>query len=372
MERWDRIGRTAAYGAAAALVPYLLIKVTWVVGSLLGLLPVGRGFGRGGWLVLNTVTIGMAVAGITLGLALVRPWGLRIPGRLVGFVAWVGSGFLVSILPFVVLTALVGSGTASSGSAGSTGSPGPDAALSGWEAVLLQCSFVGTGIGLALAFPAYLRRRRPHALRRLAGPGARTAPGPLWPAVTAAVTGLAWLYGAAGGPLGITHHDERPAGWHILVAVSACWAVTASAAVAALLRQRPARLPYPFLLALTWLGSGSPFAWSGWRLPATVYVAPAHPSDVVHPENVAVAVALHATALLTGAEIMRTLVRGDRDRTSTPAAGRLPPADQCEPTSLTDGRRTDAGAPAGRRRSSAPTRRRAPAGAGAACRAVRW
>ncbi|MGW1587898.1 hypothetical protein [Streptomyces sp. NPDC002386] len=50
MGRWDRIGRAAAYGAAA-LVPYLVIKVSWVVGSLPGLLPVGRGFSLDGWLV---------------------------------------------------------------------------------------------------------------------------------------------------------------------------------------------------------------------------------------------------------------------------------------------------------------------------------
>ncbi|MEU4038002.1 hypothetical protein [Streptomyces collinus] len=324
MERWDRIGRTAAYGAAAALVPYLVIKVTWVVGSLLGLLPVARGFSRGGWLVLNTVTIGMAAAGITLGLALVRPWGMRIPGRLVGFLAWVGSGFLVSILPFVLLTALAGSGSASSASAGSTGSSGHDVAMPGWEAVLLQCSFVGTGIGLAVALPVYLWRRWPHALRRPECPGGRATPGPLWSAVTAAVTGLAWLYWAAGGLLGITHGDERPAGWHILVGVSACWALAAAAAIAALVRRRPSRLPHPLLLALAWLGSGSMFAWSGWRLPATVYVAVAHPSDVVYPENVAVAVALHATAVLTGAGIIRTLARGDRDPASAPVAGRRP------------------------------------------------
>ncbi|XQE78750.1 hypothetical protein ACN24L_07680 [Streptomyces microflavus] len=39
----DRAG--AAYGAALALLPYLLIKVVWVVGSLVGTLPVGTGFG---------------------------------------------------------------------------------------------------------------------------------------------------------------------------------------------------------------------------------------------------------------------------------------------------------------------------------------
>lgn len=315
VERWDRIGRAAAYGAAAALVPYLVIKVSWVVGSLLGLLPVGRGFSLGGWLVLNTVTIGMAAAGITLGLALVRPWGMRIPGWSVGFFAWVGSGFLVSILPFVVVSALVNSGT---GSSGGSGNSGGDAAMPGWEAVLLQCSFVGTGIALAIALPAYLWRRWPHVLRRPERPRTRTSSGQVWPAVTGAVTGLAWLYWAAGGSLGIAHRDERPVSWHVLVGVSAGWALVVSAAVPALVRRRSTRLPYPLLLALAWLGSGSMFAWSGWRLPATVYVALAHPSDVSYPENVAVAVALHVTAVLTGVGIMRTLVRGESRRVSVP------------------------------------------------------
>ncbi|GAA3113747.1 hypothetical protein GCM10010449_39950 [Streptomyces rectiviolaceus] len=43
VERWDRVGQTAAYGAALAMSPYLLIKVSWVLGSLMGLLPVGEG-----------------------------------------------------------------------------------------------------------------------------------------------------------------------------------------------------------------------------------------------------------------------------------------------------------------------------------------
>lgn len=320
MERGDRIGRAAGYAAAAALVPYLVIKVSWVVGSSLGLLPVGRGFSLGGWLALNTVTIGMAAAGITLGLALVRPWGTRIPGRLVGFIGWVGSGFLVSILPFVVISSLVNS-DAHTGSSGGSASSGGDGAMPGWEAMLLQCSFVGTGIALAIALPAYLRRRWPHALRRPERPP--TSPGPLWPAVTGAVTGLVWLYWAAGGPLHIAHRDERPADWHVLVGVSACWALAASAAVPALVRRRPARLPYPLLLALAWLGSGSMFAWSGWRLPATVYVALARPSDVSYPENVALAVTLHLMAVLTGAGIMRTLVR-DRSGLSVPDAAEDP------------------------------------------------
>lgn len=307
MERWDRIGRVAAYGAAAALVPYLVIKVVWVAGALLGLLPVGRGFTLGGWLVLNTVTVGMAAVGITLGLALVRPWGMKIPGRLVAFVAWVGSGFLVSILPFVVASALVDSGAGGSQGSGSGGTH-DEAAMPGWEAALVECSFVGTGIALAIALPAYLWRRWPHALRRAEHPRMK-----LWPAAAAAATGLAWLYWAAGGPVGIAHRDERPADWHVLVGVSACWALAASAAVVVLARRRPPHLPYRLLLALSWLGSGSMFAWSGWRLPATLYVALARPSSVAYPEVPAIAVALHAIAVLAGAGIMRSLLRSSRN-----------------------------------------------------------
>ncbi|MFD3682246.1 hypothetical protein [Streptomyces sp. NPDC058613] len=80
MDRWDRCGRRAACGAALALTPYLLIMVLWVVGSLVGVLPAGRGFGVAEWPSLNTVTIGMVAIGITPALALLRPWGKRIPG----------------------------------------------------------------------------------------------------------------------------------------------------------------------------------------------------------------------------------------------------------------------------------------------------
>ncbi|MFJ4773146.1 hypothetical protein ACIP88_29275 [Streptomyces uncialis] len=72
MDRWDRVGRFAASGAALALTPYSLIKVSWVVGSLLGLLPVGAGFGKAGWVVLNSATSGWKLP-FTPYLALARP-----------------------------------------------------------------------------------------------------------------------------------------------------------------------------------------------------------------------------------------------------------------------------------------------------------
>lgn len=81
-----------------------------MVGSLLGLLAVGTGSGKVEWVVLNSATIGMSGIGIAVALALVRPWGMRIPGAPLTFCAWVGAGFfLVAVLPYAVLSSLLGS-----------------------------------------------------------------------------------------------------------------------------------------------------------------------------------------------------------------------------------------------------------------------
>nr|WP_251096693.1 hypothetical protein [Streptomyces sp. Caat 7-52] len=320
MERWDRVGRGAAYGAALALSPYLLIKVTWVVGSLLGVAPIGKGFDITGWVLLNTVTIGMAGIGIATALALVRPWGMRIPGRLVLFCAWTGSGFLVSILPYAVFSTLLDA--AHGGSGGGGGSD--EAVMPGWEAALVQFSFVGMGLGLAVALPAYLRRRWPHAFLGRVGdgdgadtprPGAASrrrrvveAARASWVALVAVVVGLVWLYWAVGGTLGISRPDERDTNGYVLTGVGAFWALAGAAATRTLARARPAGLRHRLLLGLGWLGSGSLFAWSGWKLPIMLLFALVHPADVTLPENLAVAAVLHLAAVVAGAAMLRTLV----------------------------------------------------------------
>ncbi|WP_327360239.1 hypothetical protein [Streptomyces sp. NBC_01296] len=300
MDRWDRVGRSAAYGAALALLPYLLIKVSWVVGSLVGVLPVGNGFGVAEWVVLNTVTIGMAAIGIALALALVRPWGMRIPGALVAFCAWVGSGFLVSILPFAVFGALLDGGGGSQGG-------GEDPAMPVWEGVLVQFSFLGMGLGLALAVPAYLRRRWPEAFAGRVGDGPRTASP--WAAAVGAAVGLVWLYWAVGGTVGIAHPAGRVTDWYVLGAVSGFWALAGSAAVGMVARARPARLPRWLPLVFGWVGSGSLFAWSSWKLPITLYTAWADPVGAGRPESLAVVVVLLLCAVAAGAAMLRTLVR---------------------------------------------------------------
>ncbi|WP_413106026.1 hypothetical protein [Streptomyces sp. Inha503] len=282
------------------MAPYVVIKVSWVVGSLLGLAPVGAGFGLAEWVVLNTVTVAMAVIGITLVLALARPWGMRLPGVPLVFCAWVGAGFLVSMLPYAVADSLL-SEPDTSGPEGD-GDPG----MPGWEAALIQFGFIGMGLGLTLALPAYLRRRWPEAFTRRTG---RSSPLGRAAVALGAAVGLMWLYWAAGGTAGLAHPDEGRATWRLLCGICGAWALIAALAVARPSREGPGRLPRRLPSFLGWLGSGSLFAWSGWKLPFTLYVAIASPPDVVLPERLGLAIALHLCAVLAGGAMMWTLTR---------------------------------------------------------------
>ncbi|WEO94749.1 hypothetical protein A6P39_012430 [Streptomyces sp. FXJ1.172] len=292
-----------------ALTPYLLIKVSWVAGALLGLIPLGGTMGLPQWVLLNTVTIGMALIGIALALALVRPWGMRLPAAPLLFCGWLGTGFLVSMLPYAALTTLV------SQSRSGTAHHDQGASAPAWEAALIQISFVGMGLGLAVALPAYLRRRWPQTLSGRIGDGADAKPdrsprasGRLFAA--GAVLSACWLYWAAGGTAGLAEPSERNADWRLLVAVFAMWALVGSSAAWATVHRRPARLPRWLPTVTLWLGSGSMFAWSAWKLPITAYTAVAgRAADSVMPENLAVAAAIHVTALITGAAMLRALVR---------------------------------------------------------------
>ncbi|MEU6097196.1 hypothetical protein [Streptomyces sp. NPDC047079] len=303
MDRLDRAGRLGAYGAALVMTPYVLIKVSWVVGAVAGLLPIGDGFGLAGWVVLNTATIGMAGLGIVMALALVRPWGMRLPGPLVAFLAWVGSGFLVAMLPYAVLDSLLGV----QGGEQRHGHDG--AAMPGWEAALIQTSFVGMGLGLAVAVPAYLRRRWPEVFAGRVGDGRGSRRRTLSAVGVGAAIGMVWLYWAIGGTAGVAHPADRGADWRLLSGICGLWAFTASAATWAVSRGRPTRLPHWVPLTFGWLGTGSLFAWSGWKLPLTLYVQLGHPAGTSLPENLTVAAVLHTAAVVAGTVMVSALVR---------------------------------------------------------------
>lgn len=223
------------------------------------------------------------------------------------FCAWTGAGFLVSILPYAVLSTVLDAGRGTAADSG-----GDDPSMPGWEGALIQFSFIGMGLGLALAVPAYLRRRWPEAFARRVGDGTPTVP--TWAAAVAGIVGLVWAYWAASGTLGIARLAERDVNWYLLTGVGSLWALAGAAASWTLAWKSPAWVPHRLLLALGWLGSGSLFAWSGWKLPLTLFVAVADPADVKLPENLAVAPVVHLAAVVAGVGMVRTLVRS-RPRT---------------------------------------------------------
>jgi hypothetical protein len=243
------------------MTPYLLVKVVWVAGGVLGLLPPGEELSLAGWTVLNAVTILMATAGIVLGLALAQPWGSRIPAPPLLGCAWIGAGFLVPMLPYTLLN--------------STSHPSADdggAGMPAWEGVLIAVGFAGTAVCLAVALPAYFRERWPEAFDGTVRPtrGFGVASVAIGCALVVALVDLHW---AAGGTPGLRHPELRGPGWRLLSGNSGSWALLGAAGTWSLTSGRPARTPLWIPMTTTWLVSGFLVAWGGWRLPFAGYLA---------------------------------------------------------------------------------------------------
>lgn len=89
-----------AYAAAAAAFGFALPSLYWGLGGTTGLATLGGEIeeralaGDRLLLALNWVAFVAKVLGGCLALALVRPWGRRLPHRLLVTTAWVGAGIL--------------------------------------------------------------------------------------------------------------------------------------------------------------------------------------------------------------------------------------------------------------------------------------
>ncbi|RFU39061.1 hypothetical protein DZF91_24380, partial [Actinomadura logoneensis] len=176
MDGRTRARRWAGFGAAGTLGMYLLVKVVWVVVALAtGRSPM-HGMGTGAWIVLNTLTVGMAVVGIGLALALACDWGLRLPAAPVLLFAWIAGGLLISAVPFSLLGSLLSGGDGGGGGSDDGGPPS-------WEGLLIMAGFAGMAVGVAIALPLYLRERWPRALTGRVG-ALRAARVP-WPVMAA-------------------------------------------------------------------------------------------------------------------------------------------------------------------------------------------
>ncbi|MFB4301899.1 hypothetical protein [Actinomadura sp. NTSP31] len=311
--RWTTVRKAAGYGAALSLSLYLAVKIVWVVAALLGHTP--SDFGDGDWILLNTVTVGMSVVGVVLGLGLAQRWGRRVPAPPLVFCAWTGAGFLIPMIPYMLLSAFVGGDSESGGSGGSGGS---DAAPS-WEMVFIGVGFAGMAVGLAVGLPIYMRERWPAAfLGRVGDHGPALLGRHRLRALNALVAALAllWTYWAAGGTLGIAHPDMMGANGRLLVGNSALWAVIGAAAVRAVAAGRP-RIPRWIPMALGFIASGSLFAWSAWKLPWALL----HPGGYTPVEYTGVSVAEYGLGITAGITMLAALLKAARPG-SRPATAR--------------------------------------------------
>ncbi|MFG1998420.1 hypothetical protein ACGFNU_04655 [Spirillospora sp. NPDC048911] len=299
--RWSATRRFAGYGAASTLSLYLLVKIIWVVAALSGH---GSKISGADWLLLNVVTVGMAVIGIALAMALARPWGFKIPAGPLVLVAWVGAGFLVPMIPFMLLsTALSGSGGGDDGDA-----------MPVWEGIFISIGFVGMAVGLAIALPIYMLERFPRVFQGRLDDG-RTAPPRNLPLVRVAMAvsvalGVLWLSWAFGGTFGFDtgRGDPLDRNAKLLMGTWGTGALVAAWSVHLISRRRSPRLRRWVPTVLAFAASGSLFAWNSWKLPLTLL----SPGDYEPREYPAVALIEYVLAIGAGLILLTALLRAQR------------------------------------------------------------
>ncbi|MFD1537780.1 hypothetical protein [Nonomuraea guangzhouensis] len=291
----------AGYTAALGMSLYLAVKVVWVAAALLGHGP--DDYSTADWVALNAVTVLMAVTGIGLGLALAQPWGRRLPAIPVIFVSWVGAGFLVPMLPNVVINNVLGALGIDLGGGGDDSASRPQG-----EEIFITIGFAAMAVGLAVALPIYLRERWPHPFLGRVGDGTTRPSKPVTAAMAVAVgLGLLWCYWALGGTLGLdpAHRDHWDLNGRLLNASSGLWALLGSWSIWTVTRRRPVRLRRWIPMTLAFGASGSLFAWSCWKLPMAIL----RPGGFVTAEYATVAIIEHVLSIGVGLTLMAAMLQ---------------------------------------------------------------
>lgn len=152
------------YLAAAAPLPYMTLKTAWALGSTVGW-PAGTsmagtfgGHGGAGVEIAGWGTVAVALIGIPLALALVRPFGRRLPRWMPLAAGWFGTALLVPFVP-VAVEALVAMLRGS-----------PPQGLENWVFVLVYGGFGAWGVLLGAATRQFQRVTRVPAVTAVAVP----------------------------------------------------------------------------------------------------------------------------------------------------------------------------------------------------------
>lgn len=316
-----RLGTVAAWVSAVSCLPYLTLKLAWTLDIPLG---VSRAqLHSSGWVAGNAVMAVVQLAAVILVLALVRPWGERLPRWLLLLPVWVGTGLLFQVIVGSALTAV--SATASRDSGIETGGIEP------WVYVLVYSSFAVQGAGLAIAFACHVRARWGRLLDECSAVALRPATTPsghraealrlvAWPAIAIAVICLYWAFG---GSLGLP--DTREDDLFGMQAARAAGALVAAAGLLGLAGTWGSRARFWWPVALTWLGSGAMVAFDGLVLVVNrvfTMTGSAVPEEWAPIDTVLVVkVVVGLAAAVLGAVVFRAASRAEGARTNLTVGG---------------------------------------------------
>jgi hypothetical protein len=161
MKDFSRLACWAAYGACAVAFGYAAVSLYWAAGGTAGLGTVGGVAARmarsGGAVAVGVivVTVLLKTAGGLVALAMVRPWGQRLPRRALGLAGLAGSVVLV----------LYGAAGVTGEALVETGAIRPSSPVDWtalrWHLGLWDPWFLAWGLLLAIATWGYRRGTRP-------------------------------------------------------------------------------------------------------------------------------------------------------------------------------------------------------------------
>ncbi|MDQ6598957.1 hypothetical protein E2K98_30090 [Bacillus salipaludis] len=253
------------YGAAIAVMPYLLIKIAWTFGLFM---PTEQ-MGEPSWRTANAVTMVLAAVGILLALAFSMTWGERLPAWLVALPVWVGTGLLI---PMLLLAPVLGpAAMIRDQQAGA-------ANVWVYEQIFVMVSLVGVSICLPFALVEYAKARWPEAFAdsidiELLPGNSQKLQITLARLVAAGciLLGFIKLFWAVGGTIGINPAmlDKRDLWWHLLSLSTGVWAFAGAWGLLVLTTRRRSKRFFP-PMAAAWISSGMLFSYNLFnRLSAT-------------------------------------------------------------------------------------------------------
>jgi hypothetical protein len=255
------------YTTIACALPYLALKIVWLTGGQLGVAdPILTTDPT--MIALNAVTAFMDLAAIAIALAFTHRWGLHIPAWLLLPPMWVAAGLLsrfVVVVPPVVISMVL--------ARDSVRVP-PGGPVEPWVYAVVYTGFTGMGIGLLFAFALYVKARwrlvfdsppQPaHCRETLPVLVPLATAGAIMAAAGSALP-LAWAFGSTVG-VRADLAAGRTFSSYFLNATNTALGLGAAAGILMLVHGFGRRIPYWVLLTVTWIGSGSLFAWGLWHV----------------------------------------------------------------------------------------------------------